>query len=64
MRKALVVIMLMSSVTLSRAQGDVEYLMEIGAGLGLVSYEGDYNGNITKNMQPMASVLLRSIINP
>ena len=64
MRKALVVIMLISSVTLSRAQGDVEYLMEVGAGLGLVSYEGDYNGNITKNMQPMASVMLRRLINP
>lgn len=32
----------------SRAQGDVEYLMEVGGGLGLVSYEGDYNSNPPK----------------
>ena len=64
MRKALVIIMVMSSATLSRAQGDVEYLMEVGGGIGLVSYEGDYNGNITKDLQPMAPLVLRRIINP
>ncbi len=48
----------------SRAQGDVEYLMEVGGGLGLVSYEGDYNSNPLKGQQPMASVLLRRMLNP
>jgi hypothetical protein len=46
------------------AQDDLEYRMEIGAGLGMVSYEGDFNGNILKDMQPMASVILRRDINP
>ena len=47
-----------------RAQGDVEYRMEIGGGLGLVAYQGDFNTSLTKGMQPMASVVLRKIINP
>lgn len=46
------------------AQGDVEYRMEIGAGLGIMTYEGDFNGSIFKVGQPMASVMLRRIINP
>ena len=63
MRKALV-ILLMLLPAMANAQGDVEYRMEIGAGLGLVSYEGDFNSSIFKQPQPMASVVLRRIINP
>ena len=48
----------------ARAQEDDMYKMEIGAGLGLVSYEGDFNGSITKNMQPAASIVLRRVFNP
>lgn len=46
------------------AQEDDMYKMEIGAGLGLVSYEGDFNGSITKNAQPAASIMLRRVFNP
>ena len=46
------------------AQTDPEYLMEIGGGVGLVSYEGDFNGNITKEAQPIASLVARRILNP
>ena len=56
--------LLAAAVTTIRAQDDEEYKMEIGAGLGLVSYEGDFNGNITRGAQPMASVLFRRVINP
>ena len=47
-----------------RAQTDDQYKMDIGAGVALVSYEGDYNGGIFSNMQPGASVILRRIFNP
>lgn len=47
-----------------RAQTDDQYKMEIGVGVALVSYEGDYNGGIFSNMQPGASVILRRIFNP
>mgnify|MGYP002620105203 FL=1 len=46
------------------AQDDPQYRMEIGAGVGTVSYEGDFNGNITHGMQPMASAVLRRTFNP
>ena len=63
MRKVLLLLLLLSSAA-AHAQGDVEYRMEIGGGLGLVAYEGDYNASITKGLQPMASIVLRRIINP
>lgn len=50
--------------TKAYAQDDVEYKMEIGGGLGMVAYEGDFNGSITHGMKPMASVLVRRIFNP
>ncbi|MCR4853868.1 MAG: porin family protein [Prevotella sp.] len=46
------------------AQADEEYKMEVGGGVGLVSYEGDFNGNITKGAQPLASLVLKRVLNP
>lgn len=46
------------------AQSDYQYRMEIGAGVGVVTYQGDFGGSLTKNMQPMASVVLRRVFNP
>ena len=48
----------------ANAQTDYEYRMEIGGGVGLMAYEGDFNGSILHNMQPSASLMLRRIINP
>lgn len=44
--------------------GDVEYKMEMGASLGLMNYLGDYNSSILGKQQPMASLLVRRVINP
>ena len=63
MRKALAVILLFATVAL-HAQGDVEYRMEIGGGLGLMSYTGDFSDGVFANPAPMASVLIRRVINP
>lgn len=64
MRKILLCILISAVSLCSRAQDDNEYKMEIGVGAGLVAYEGDFNGNIMKNMQPMTSLILRRVINP
>lgn len=64
MRIAALIAMLLCAVPTLWAQTDDEYLMEIGGGVGMVSYEGDFNGNILKNMQPIGSVLLRRNLNP
>lgn len=64
MKIILFTIFLLVPASQSRAQDDPEYLMEGGAGIGVVSYEGDFNSNILKDMQPMASLLLRRNFNP
>lgn len=48
----------------AQAQTDDQYRMEIGGGVGMMTYEGDFNGSIASGMKPMASVMLRRIINP
>lgn len=61
---ALSFIILQLSWSPVRAQDDPEYRMEVGGGLGLVSYEGDFNSNLTKGMQPMASLVAKYRYNP
>lgn len=56
--------LLLATALPASAQSDYEYRMEIGAGVGLVAYEGDFNGSITHGMQPMASAVLRRTFNP
>lgn len=56
--------LLLATALPASAQSDYEYRMEIGAGVGLVAYEGDFNGNITHGMRPMASAVLRRTFNP
>ena len=58
-----ILFLLVSAMTL-HAQDDPEYKMEIGAGAGLLTYEGDFNGNLLKESQPMASLMLRRTFNP
>ncbi len=60
---ACLVLMLFAALP-AAAQEDDMYKMEIGAGVGLVNYLGDFNGSLTKNMQPGASLLLRRVFNP
>jgi len=63
-RSLLISLIVALAATNAKAQGDVEYLAEIGAGAGVVAYEGDLNGSILKNQQPMASVVFRRLFNP
>lgn len=46
------------------AQEDPEYRAEVGGGIGLVSYQGDFNGNLFKDVQPMFTILGRYKFNP
>ena len=64
MRKLLLVLMVLLPAARMSAQDDPQYRMEIGAGVGMVSYEGDFNGNVLKNMQPMFSALWRYNFDP
>ena len=46
------------------AQADVEYRMEIGAGVGATTCYGDFNASLTKNLQPAGEVIFRRCLNP
>ncbi len=63
-RLVLAVALFLFATTASKAQEDDMYKMEIGAGIGMLTYEGDFNGNIAKGAQPCASIVLRRIFNP
>lgn len=64
MKRTLTAILLLLLVLTARAQGNVEYRMEIGAGAGMMAYEGDFNGSITKQMKPVGMALWRYNFNP
>jgi hypothetical protein len=65
MKRFLIIMLTCFSAALNiLAQDDPEYRMEIGVGAGLSGYLGDFNGNLTKNLQPMATVLGRYVFNP
>ncbi len=49
---------------LMRAQDNPQYRMEIGAGVGLLTYEGDFNGNVLGHMQPMGELVGRYNFDP
>ncbi|MGP1591233.1 MAG: DUF6089 family protein [Prevotella sp.] len=62
--KRLLCLLMALCVLTAYAQSDDEYKMEIGAGVGLVSYQGDFNGSILKNQQPATSIILKRVFNP
>src|SRR3712207_29663 len=64
MRRWLLSILIFATAVHVSAQADLEYRMEIGAGVGLMTYEGDLNGSITKNAQPVGAVLWRYVLKP
>lgn len=64
MRKGLVTLLMLCATLTASAQQDDEYLMEIGGGVGMVSYQGDFNGKISSGMQPAGAIVWRRLLNP
>lgn len=64
MRKGLVTLLMLCATLTASAQQDDEYLMEIGGGVGMASYQGDFNGKITSGMQPAGAIVWRRLLNP
>ncbi|MGI6222368.1 MAG: DUF6089 family protein [Prevotella sp.] len=46
------------------AQEDPIYRMEIGVEGGMSGYLGDFNGNLTKDLQPAGGIVVRRLFNP
>lgn len=64
MKKITILIALMALTQSATAQDDPEYRLEVGAGVGMTGYLGDFNGNLTKDLQPMVSLSGRYVFNP
>ncbi|MGN1263137.1 MAG: DUF6089 family protein [Prevotella sp.] len=64
MKKLAAVAALALAAVTAYAQEEPEYRAEIGGGVGLVSYQGDFNSSLTANMQPIGSLLARYKFNP
>lgn len=61
---AIAALLLCQMAAPARAQSDPEYLMEIGGGVGLTGYLGDFNAQLTNDLQPMATLVCRRLFNP
>lgn len=60
MKRLLFYIFLLTLLPLhAGAQDEPTYRAEVGVGAGMMGYLGDFNGNLTKDLQPMASVVGR-----
>ena len=64
MRQATLLLLMLAAMLNMNAQTDDEYLMEIGGGVGFLGYLGDYNNVLTRDLQPMATLLVRRNLNP
>jgi len=63
MKSVLLGILLVMAVS-AKAQTEPEYRLELGGGVGAVTYLGDFNGSIFSNAQPMFSVLAKYKFDP
>ena len=61
---AIAALLLCQVVSPASAQSDPEYMMEIGGGVGLTGYLGDFNAQLTNDLQPMATLVCRRLFNP
>ena len=52
------------AITTATAQSEPTYKREIGVGVGMTNYIGDFNGSLTKGMQPQASLIYRRVFTP
>ena len=57
------IVLLLTTMSMM-AQTEPEYRLELGAGAGLVTYEGDYNDNLLRGMKPMGEIVAKYKLNP
>ena len=62
--RSVVIAALLALVACVHAQTDPEYKLELGGGIGMVSYQGDFSSGLFKNLQPMFTVLAKYRFDP
>ena len=55
----IIIFIITAAPATSLAQDEPIYRREIGVGIGMTTYLGDFNGSLTKGMQPAASLVYR-----
>ena len=63
MKKVLIAFLLLTALH-AEAQTAPEYRLEIGGGVGALTYLGDFNANIFSDIQPMGSLLAKYKASP
>lgn len=63
MKKCLLAIMLAMTVSVN-AQTEPEYRLEVGGGVGALTYLGDFNQGLFQDMQPMGSLVAKYRMSP
>ena len=64
MKQLLLTLTLLSALLSANAQDEPEYRLEVGAGLGGVSYSGDFSGGFFKGIQPWMALVAKYRFNP
>lgn len=64
MRKLLAVVLILAAAAAAQAQEEPEYRLELGAAAGVVTYTGDFNGNLLKGIQPWGALVAKYRMNP
>lgn len=64
MRKFVALVCLWFVAGTVMAQDEPEYRLELGAGVGLMSYVGDFNGNLLSGMRPTGMLVAKYKPNP
>lgn len=62
--KFLTLLLAMTAVMTAMAQDEPLYRREIGIGVGMTNYLGDFNSSLTKGMQPAFSLVYRRTFSP
>ena len=63
-RKLLPLLALLLAARGAVAQDDLQYRWEIGAGVGMATYQGDFSGSIVRNPRVAAAIVSRHVFNP
>ena len=64
MKQLIALFALCFMATTMSAQDEPEYRLELGAGVGLMNYLGDMNGNLLRGMKPAGSLVVKYKPNP
>lgn len=63
-QRLLSIVIVLATALGSWAQDDPEYRLEIGGGVGLSAYEGDFNGSLLRQQQPRFGAVAKYKLNP